>query len=167
MSVLFSPSPAPAGRIVVARRFNGGKGLAVAGMRDHAHVLLSLPTTIAVAKAVQLIKGGSSKWINDHLNGRSFEWQDGYGAFTIGISQLQTTIRYIDNQERHHSRMSFDQELRRMLERHGLQLYQPWPSSHPSLAGTRISIGFVFPPLKRRATTIRPAFAGLGSLPLH
>ncbi len=106
-------------------RMNRFKAIAVGGMRDHAHVLLSLPTTITVAKAVQLIKGGSSKWINDHLDDRSFDWQDGYGAFTIGISQLQTTIRYIDNQERHHTRMSFDQELRRMVERHGLQLYQP------------------------------------------
>jgi len=106
-------------------RMNRFKAIAVGGMRDHAHVLLSLPTTITVAKAVQLIKGGSSKWTNDHLDDRSFDWQDGYGAFTIGISQLQTTIRYIDNQERHHTRMSFDQELRRMVERHGLQLYQP------------------------------------------
>ncbi|HEX5433842.1 MAG TPA: IS200/IS605 family transposase [Candidatus Angelobacter sp.] len=105
-------------------RMNRFKALAVGGMRDHAHALLSLPTTMAVAKAVQLIKGGSSKWINDHLEDRSFDWQDGYGAFTIGISQLQTTIRYIDNQEKHHSRISFEQELQRMLERHGLQLYQ-------------------------------------------
>ena len=93
-------------------------------MRDHAQILMSLPTTMSVAKAVQLIKGGSSKWINDHLPDRSFDWQDGYGAFTIGISQLQTTIRYIDNQERHHSRMTFDEELLRMLKKHGLQLYR-------------------------------------------
>jgi len=73
---------------------------------------------------VQLIKGGSSKWINDHLPRRKFAWQDGYGAFTIGISQLQTTIRYIDNQERHHARMSFDDELLRMLEKHGIQPYR-------------------------------------------
>lgn len=105
-------------------RTNKFKALAVGGMRDHAHVLVSLPTTMSVAKAVQLIKGGSSKWINDHLPDRSFDWQDGYGAFTIGISQLQTTIRYIDNQERHRSRMTFDEELLRMLKKHGLQLYR-------------------------------------------
>jgi putative transposase len=105
-------------------RMNRFKALAVGGMRDHAHVLLSLPTTITVAKAVQLIKGGSSKWINDHAEVRSFEWQDGYAAFTIGISQLQTTIRYIDNQEQHHTRMSFHQELHRMLARHGIEQYQ-------------------------------------------
>ena len=63
-------------------RTNKFKAVAVGGMQDHAHVLLSLPTTITVAKAVQLIKGGSSKWINDHLPRRKFAWQDGYGAFT-------------------------------------------------------------------------------------
>jgi REP element-mobilizing transposase RayT len=101
-------------------RQNKFKALAVGGMRDHAHVLLSLPTAMPVAKAVQLIKGGSSKWINDHVAGRSFDWQDGYAAFTIGISQLQNTIRYINNQQRHHAKMNFAQELEKMLERHGI-----------------------------------------------
>jgi putative transposase len=103
-------------------RMNKFKALAINGMPDHAHVLLSLPTAMSVAKAVQLIKGGSSKWINDHLRQRSFAWQDGYSAFTIGISQLPATIRYIENQERHHARTSFDDELKKMLDRHGIKL---------------------------------------------
>jgi REP element-mobilizing transposase RayT len=102
-------------------RLNKFKALAVGGMQDHAHVLLSLPTAMSVAKGLQLIKGGSSKWINDHLDRRSFAWQDGYSAFTIGISQLQDTIRYIDNQERHHAKRTFGQELKQMLERHGIK----------------------------------------------
>ena len=77
-----------------------------------------------VAKAVQLIKGGSSKWINDHLERRSFDWQDGYGAFSIGISQLENTIRYINNQEGHHATMDFAQELEKMLKRHGIKVYR-------------------------------------------
>ncbi len=104
-------------------RENKFKALAVGGMQDHAHALLSLPTTMSIAKAVQLIKGGSSKWINDHLAKRTFNWQDGYGAFTIGISQLMTTINYINHQERHHARMDFDEELLKMLRRHGITLY--------------------------------------------
>ena len=92
-------------------------------MEDHAHVLLSLPTTINVAKAVQLIKGGSSKWINDHLPSRPFDWQDGYAAFTLGISQLENTVRYIDTQEERHRKLSFDDELSRMLKRHGITPY--------------------------------------------
>jgi putative transposase len=102
-------------------RLNKFKALAVGGMQDHAHVLLSLPAAMSVAKAVQLIKGGSSKWINDHLDRRSFAWQDGYAAFTIGVSQGQATIRYIDNQERHHAKKTFAQEWKQMLERHGMK----------------------------------------------
>ena len=102
-------------------RLNQFKALAVNGMQDHAHVLLSLPTAMPVAKAVQLIKGGSSKWINDHVDRRPFVWQDGYAAFTIGISQLQATVRYIDNQERHHAKKSFAKEWKQMLERHGIK----------------------------------------------
>jgi putative transposase len=105
-------------------RQNKFKTLAVGGMQDHAHVLLSLPSAMPVAKAVQLIKGGSSKWVNDHLDRRSFAWQDGYAAFTIGISQLQNTVRYINNQERRHAKMDFAGELGKMLERHGIQ---PFP----------------------------------------
>ena len=107
-------------------RLNKFKAIAVGGTQDHCHVLLSLPTAIHVAKAVQLIKGGSSKWINDHIPARSFAWQDGYSAFTIGISQLPNTVRYIDHQEEHHKKMTFDEELRRMLERHGIK---PYPDS--------------------------------------
>jgi putative transposase len=101
---------------------NHFKALAVGGMPDHAHILLSLPATMPIAKAVQLIKGGSSLWINDHLPRRSFAWQDAYAAFSIGISQVEKTVRYIDNQERHHKRMTADEELARMLERHGIKL---------------------------------------------
>jgi REP element-mobilizing transposase RayT len=102
-------------------RQNQFKAVAVGGMPDHVHVLLSLPTSMSIAKAMQLIKGGSSKWINDHLKRRTFAWQDGYAAFTIGISQVENTVRYIDNQARHHAKMDFAQELKKMLERHGIQ----------------------------------------------
>ena len=105
-------------------RTNGFKALAVGGMEDHVHVLFSLPATLAVAKVIQLIKGGSSKWMNDRLDRRSFAWQDSYGAFSIGISQVESTIRYINNQERHHARVSFEDEFRKILQRHGVQEYR-------------------------------------------
>lgn len=60
--------------------------LIVGGAEDHAHVLLKIPSTMSIAKAVQLINGGSSKWIHDTIPKlRSFEWQEGYGAFSIGV----------------------------------------------------------------------------------
>ena len=73
---------------------NGFHALAVGGTADHVHVLLSLPASMPVSKAVQLLKGGSSKWIHDST-GHVFSWQEGYGAFTVGISQRAATIAYI------------------------------------------------------------------------
>jgi REP element-mobilizing transposase RayT len=92
-------------------RQNGMKALAVGGMDDHVHVLLSLPGTIAIAKAVQLLKGGSSKWINEHP-GPEFHWQEGYGAFTVSISHLDATVEYIQAQPEHHKKHSFEEEFR-------------------------------------------------------
>ena len=101
-------------------RTNKFQALAVCGMLDHVHALLSLPATLQISKAVQLIKGGSSKWLNDHQPRRSFAWQDSYGVFSIGISQIKDTVRYINTQEQHHAKISFDEEFRRFLDRHGL-----------------------------------------------
>jgi putative transposase len=101
-------------------RANNFKALIVGGMPDHIHVLLSLPPVMSTAKAVQLIKGGSSKWINDQNLRRSFAWQDGYGVFTIAVSQLSPTIRYIRNQKQHHAKLLFADELSMILHRHGL-----------------------------------------------
>jgi REP-associated tyrosine transposase len=81
-------------------RMNRFKALAVGGMPDQAHILLSLPATVPIPKAIQLIKGDSSKWINDHLPGRSFAWQNGYFACTVSRSQIARVIRYIANSER-------------------------------------------------------------------
>src|SRR5882672_5011904 len=71
-------------------RENGMKALAIGGTTDHLHTLLSLPATLSLAKAIQLIKGGSSKWIHDRLpKYRKFEWQEGYGAFSVSASSQE------------------------------------------------------------------------------
>jgi putative transposase len=103
---------------------NGFKALEVGGMEDHAHVLLALPATITVAKAVQLIKAGSSKWLRQELGKKLFTWQESYGAFTIGISQVEDTKRYIKNQKEHHRGRDFRSEWKMILERHGLEEYE-------------------------------------------
>ena len=72
-------------------RENRMKALAIGGAFDHLHALLSLPGTMSFAKAVQLIKGGSSKWIHEEMGLRKFEWQEGYGAFSVSPSQLKNT----------------------------------------------------------------------------
>src|SRR6266403_701794 len=76
--------------------------LAIGGASDHVHVLLSLPATLSVAKAIQLLKGNSSKWIRETFpKMRPFAWQEGYGAFSVGLSGVDATMAYIRNQANH------------------------------------------------------------------
>ena len=107
-------------------RENKMKALNVGGVEDHVHVLLSLPSTLDIAKAVQLLKGNSSKWIHETLPKlKTFEWQEGYGAFSIGVSGVEDTIKYIENQAEHHRKQSFKDELKAFLKKHELE-YQEW-----------------------------------------
>ena len=106
-------------------RTNNMKALTVGGVKEHVHMLVSLPSTISIAKGIQLIKGGASKWVNEDLNLRNrFEWQVGYGAFSIGISQVEKTISYIENQEEHRRTKTFQEEFLAFLRRHNIP-YDP------------------------------------------
>jgi putative transposase len=89
---------------------------AVGGMEDHCHVLFQLPPTISLADAILQIKAYSSKWM-----GKRFAWQKGYGVFSVSASNIPAVVRYIKNQERHHRKMSFEQEFITLLERHGVE----------------------------------------------
>jgi len=103
-------------------RENGMRALAIGGTNDHVHALLSLPATLSVAKAIQLIKGGSSKWIHDQLpKHRKFAWQDGYGAFSASASQMKSVVRYIDGQKEHHRKRTFEEEFLDFLDKHGVE----------------------------------------------
>jgi putative transposase len=106
----------------IARK-NGFKALAVGGTDNHVHVLVSLPSIMTLAKAVQLLKGGSSKWMNDS-GATGFEWQEGYGGFSVSISQQADTIGYIHSQAEHHHKRGFDEEFRAFLQKHGIA-YDP------------------------------------------
>jgi REP element-mobilizing transposase RayT len=87
------------------------KLIAINGMSDHVHILIGLKPAIALADLVRGIKADSSNFINKKkwVRGR-FNWQEGYGAFSYGHSQLDTIISYIRNQERHHHRRTFKDE---------------------------------------------------------
>lgn len=92
------------------------------GMADHVHLLVSLPSTLSIAKAMQLVKGGSSKWVHDTFaEHRSFEWQEGYAAFSIGIGDVGRTVEYINNQAEHHKRRDFKTELLAFLRKHEIE----------------------------------------------
>ncbi len=106
----------------IARK-NGFKALIVGGTENHVHILLSLSANTALAKAMQVIKGASSRWMNEtHTN--NFAWQEGYGAFTIGISQMADTIAYIKSQPEHHRKRSFEEEFLAFLKKHNVE-YDP------------------------------------------
>ena len=95
--------------------------LAIGGAVDHVHILLSLPATLSVTKAMQLLKGNSSKWIRETFpKMHSFAWQEGYGAFSVSISGVEPTIAYVRNQAEHHRKRSFREEFASMLRKHGL-----------------------------------------------
>jgi putative transposase len=103
-------------------REHGMKALVVGGVEDHAHLLLSLPTTISLSKAIQQIKGASSKWIHDTFpEHRDFGWQEGYGAFSIGISQVDNTLSYIRSQPEHHQKKTFQEEFLAFLKSYGIE----------------------------------------------
>jgi REP element-mobilizing transposase RayT len=102
------------------------KAIKVGGVEDHVHVLLSLPQTLSIAKAAQLIKGNSSKWIHDTFPKlKTFAWQEGYAAFSIGISGVDDTTAYIENQAERHRRRTFKDELKTILKKHGIK-YEEW-----------------------------------------
>ncbi len=103
-------------------RENRMRALSIGGTEDHIHLLLSLPSTLSAAKAIQLIKGGSSKWVHDTFpQHRAFVWQEGYGAFSIGVSDIDRTVAYIENQAEHHRRKDFKQEFIDFLKKHRIE----------------------------------------------
>ena len=88
---------------------NQMKALAIGGASDHVHVLLPLPSTLSIAK-----------WLGETFpKMHSFAWQEGYGAFSVGISSVDATVAYIRNQAEHHRTRSFRHEYAAMLKKHG------------------------------------------------
>jgi len=102
-------------------RENNIKALKIGGTEDHVHLVLGLPATLAPSKAVQLLKGGSSKWMHENITGLSgFGWQDGYAAFAVSKSNLPGVIKYVEGQREHHRVRTFQEEYRAFLDRHGI-----------------------------------------------
>jgi putative transposase len=105
----------------MARIFRALKSpsLAIDGTADHVHILFSLGRVIKVAELVEEVKTESSKWIKTKgQDFRNFHWQRGYGAFSIGQSNVAEVTRYIRSQKQHHRRVTFQDEYRKFLERY-------------------------------------------------
>ncbi len=103
----------------------GGQSLWVNGPSDHVHMLFVQPSTLPLATLVGKIKSNSSGWVKRRWRDRrSFGWQTGYAAFSVGKSQVEQVRQYILNQEEHHRRISFQEEVIAFLKRQGIA-YDP------------------------------------------
>ena len=101
----------------------GSKTIAIGGMPDHIHILVSLAPKLSISKVVQKVKVHSTLFYNKELclEGQ-FSWQEGYGAFSVSESVVKKVITYIDNQEEHHKKGSFRDEFIALLKRHKIRL---------------------------------------------
>ena len=101
----------------------GAVPIIINGVEDHVHVLTSLPAKIALSDLIRDLKANSAKWANEEL-GEGFGWQIGYAAFSVSKSLEGTVRTYIEGQEEHHKRRTFQEEYLEFLNRHGIQ-YDP------------------------------------------
>ncbi len=92
-----------------------GKAIAIGGMEDHVHLLISLPPSIATSDSMRLIKANSSKWLSERF-GTPFSWQIGFGAFSVSRSNVDAVVKYIHNQEEHHRKFDFREEFMKLLK---------------------------------------------------
>lgn len=90
--------------------------LGIGGTSNHVHALIALPPVLPLAKAIQDLKGNSSKWMGE--TGQRFAWQRGYGAFSVSESRRESVLAYIARQEAHHHKRSFEDEFLSLLRRY-------------------------------------------------
>jgi REP element-mobilizing transposase RayT len=100
----------------------GGQSLVVGGTNDHVHLLVQLNATHCVADFMRELKKASSSWIRAEISCRTFAWQKGYAALTVSASIVPTVRRYIENQQEHHRKMSFREEVLTLLRRSGVEV---------------------------------------------
>jgi REP element-mobilizing transposase RayT len=96
----------------------GGKAVLVNGLSDHVHMLIRLPADVPIAECLRLVKANSSKWIHEKWR-KDFAWQIGYAAFTVSLSQRDRVYCYIRDQEEHHRKHSFAEEMAALLAKYG------------------------------------------------
>ncbi|MDZ7715792.1 MAG: IS200/IS605 family transposase [Balneolaceae bacterium] len=102
-------------------RANNMIPIAIGGVQDHVHALIAIPSTVSMSKSIQLLKGGSSKWLNDNFfRDRTFRWQKGYGAFSVSESMIPKVVNYIKNQKEHHQSKTFKEEYLGLLKKYNV-----------------------------------------------
>jgi REP element-mobilizing transposase RayT len=103
----------------------GGQSLLVNGPGDHVHMLFVQPPVLSISTLMEKVKANSSGWVKERWPDRGyFGWQTGYAAFSVSRSHVEQVKRYIRNQEEHHRKVSFQEEVLAFLDRQGIQ-YDP------------------------------------------
>ena len=101
---------------------SGGKILTSNAMQDHVHLLWELPATTSMADWLRVLKTNSSRWVREMSGARKpFAWQTGYAAFSVSRSNVPTVAKYIEAQEIHHRKRTFDEEFLALLVKHGIE----------------------------------------------
>ncbi len=101
---------------------NGHQSLAINSMPDHIHILLGLNPRQSISDLMRFIKKDSTLFINkEKLTSSHFNWQEGYGAFSVSHSNLRTVTNYIHNQQKHHHHLSFKNEYLGLLQKHDIE----------------------------------------------
>jgi putative transposase len=102
-------------------RGNKGHLIEIGGVEDHVHLLVGLSPSLKVSEVMRDLKAYSSKWMSEEGLVEKFEWQKGYGAFTVSYDRIEAIRKYIRNQKEHHKTKTFQEEYVDFLERHGLE----------------------------------------------
>ena len=102
-------------------RAKKGHLIEIGGVEDHVHLLCGMSPTLAVSDVIRELKANSSKWMTDELGIDDFEWQKGFGAFTVSYDRVEAIRKYIRNQKEHHETKTFHEEYIDFLERHGIE----------------------------------------------
>ena len=93
--------------------------LAIGGTANHVHLLIALPSSLTIAQLMRDLKANSSRHLNEKQRG--FAWQDGYAAISVSPSQVEAVRRYIETQDEHHAKRSFESEYMAILDKSGMQ----------------------------------------------
>jgi REP element-mobilizing transposase RayT len=98
-----------------------GQSLLVNGPKEHVHLLFVLPAALSLSEMMEKVKANSSKWANERWPAIGFAWQIGYAGFSVSPSKIEEVRNYILNQEAHHRKLTYEEEVAALLKRHGVK----------------------------------------------
>ena len=98
-----------------------GKPVLINGPKDHVHLLFVLPASLSLSDCMEKLKANSSKWVNGGSVRRAFSWQTGYAAFSVSQSKVNEVKGYISSQEKHHRKLTYQEEVMALLKKHGME----------------------------------------------